>query len=80
MKEIAERFRNLPFAFLQEPEIENLALEIEAGNYHKAIETLSADIECHQHADNWIKADHEKKFVLSLIEQSYLQKVGKSKE
>jgi hypothetical protein len=40
MKSLADRFRSLPFAFLQEPEVENLAKEIETGNFSNAIAAL----------------------------------------
>jgi len=68
MKHIADKFRKLPFAFLQEPEVETLALQIEAGKLANAISALSADIETHQHCDNWIKADHERKVLNDLLE------------
>ena len=66
--QIAERFRTLPFAFLQEPEIENLAKEIEAGKLGNVIATLEQDISTHQHCDNWIKAEHEGKVLNDLLE------------
>jgi hypothetical protein len=60
LSEIAARFRTLPFAFLEQPEIEQLAQQIEQGNIDRAIERLDEDIEVHQCCDNWIKADYEK--------------------
>jgi hypothetical protein len=67
MKHIADKFRKLPFAFLQEPEVETLAQQIEAGKLGNAISALSADIETHQHCDNWIKAEHEEKVLSELL-------------
>jgi hypothetical protein len=69
MKSLADRFRKLPFAFLQEPEIETLAKEIEAGSFGNAIDALGSDIETHQHCDNWIKADHETKVLEELLKR-----------
>ena len=66
--QIAERFRTLPFAFLQEPEIETLAKDIEAGKLGNVIATLEQDIQTHEHCDNWIKADHEGKVLNDLLE------------
>jgi hypothetical protein len=68
MNALAERFRKLPFAFLQEPEIETLAKEIEAGLFSNAIAALDVDIETHEHCDNWIKAEHEGNVLNDLLE------------
>jgi hypothetical protein len=68
MNALAERFRKLPFAFLQEPEIETLAKEIEAGKLGNVIATLEQDIQTHEHCDNWIKAEHEGKVLNDLLE------------
>jgi len=68
MKHIADKFRKLPFAFLQEPEVETLALQIEAGKLGNVIATLEQDIQTHEHCDNWIKAEHEGKVLNDLLE------------
>jgi len=68
LTQIAERFRTLPFAFLQEPEIETLAKEIEAGKLGNAIAELNQDISTHQDCDNWIKAEHEGKVLNDLLD------------
>lgn len=67
MNALAERFRKLPFAFLQEPEIDALAKEIEAGRLGNVIATLEQDISTHEHCDNWIKADHERNVLNDLL-------------
>ena len=68
LTQIAERFRKLPFAFLQEPEIETLAKEIEAGKLGNVIAELNQDISTHQDCDNWIKAEHEGKVLNDLLD------------
>ena len=52
---IANAFRQLPFAFLSPEEVEQIALEIEAGKINNALNRLAADIEVHMAADNWTK-------------------------
>jgi len=63
LEKIADRFRKLPFASLERPEIDALARDIvSARNTYdlaKVIVRLSRDIMTHQYCDNWGKADLE---------------------
>ena len=72
LKEIADRFRKLPFAFLQEPEIDALANDIASArtidDLSNVVAKLSMDIETHQECDNWGKARHEEDLLNDLLD------------
>jgi hypothetical protein len=72
LKEIADRFRKLPFAFLQEPEIDALADEIASArtidDLGNVVAKLSMDIETHRNCDNWSKANHEENVMSDLLD------------
>jgi len=89
---IAKRFLKLPFAFLQEPEIDGLGKDIlaarRASDLSDVIERLSQDIQTHETCDNWGKAEHEREVLndlldwdgmLSLAEKDKLREIIKAK-
>jgi hypothetical protein len=63
LENLAQRFRTMPFAFLETPEIEMLAKQIEANLFTKAYRRLEADMEVHIQADNFVKAQVEHKLL-----------------
>jgi hypothetical protein len=92
LKRIADRFRKLPFAFLQEPEIDALADDIasarKTADLIDAVAKLSMDIETHRACDNWGKAEHEEEVlndlqdwdgILSLEEKTKLRELVRSR-
>lgn len=69
---IAKRFLKLPFAFLQEPEIDGLGKEILAArrssDLRNVIERLSQDVRTHENCDNWGKAEREREVLNDLLD------------
>lgn len=90
--QIAKRFLKLPFAFLQEPEIDGLGKDIlaarRASDLSYVIERLGQDVQTHETCDNWGKAQRGREVlddlldwdgILSLAEKTKLREIVQAK-